>query len=186
MLAISNKIDKKPLVYFIGLSMKPSCEALAPETRTGNIIEQIIDQLPDVDIIKTNLVKIPPIDQDGNLRYPNLDEMQAGWYELQNEITQTDPDLLVTLGQQVSLFLRSQLGVEPVKPQLPSDFSSDSYLSQSQSKILSVHHPSFIYVYHRKEIEIYIENVVISILSLVSNKNNFINVGNYPLKVVFN
>ncbi len=182
MLAIGNRTDKKPLVYFIGLSVKPMCEHLDPETRTGNIIEHIIDQLPPVRVIKTNLVKIAPVDQDGNLRYPNLDEMQLGWYELKNEINLTDPDLLVTLGQQVSLFLRSQMGIQPAKPQLPPDFSYESYLSQSQSKILSVHHPSFIYVYHRKEIDTYIENVVISILSLISNRNDFFSVGKRPSK----
>jgi len=167
MLAIGNNTDRKPLVYFIGLSVKPMCDHLAPETRTGNIIEHIINKLPSVKTIKTNLVKIAPIDQEGNLRYPNTTEMQLGWYELKNEINRTDPDLLVALGQQVSLFLRLQMGVQPAKPQLPPDFSYEMYLSQCQSKILSIHHPSFIYVYRRKEIENYVENVVISILSLV-------------------
>jgi hypothetical protein len=104
MLAIGNKTDRKPLVYFVGLSAKPMCEHLAPETRTGNIIEQIIHDLPSIKAVKTNLVKIPPIDQEGNLRYPNPTEMQSGWNELQDEMNQRFPDLLVTLGQQVSFF----------------------------------------------------------------------------------
>jgi len=166
MLAIGNKIDRKPLVYFVGLSAKPMCEHLAPETRTGNIIEQIIHHLPSVIAVKTNLVKTPPIDQEGQLRYPNPNEMKLGWNELQNEMNQTSPNLLVTLGQQVSFFLRSQMGVQPAKPQFPADFSYESYPSQSKSYILSVHHPSFIFVYHRKDIEKYVENVVLSILSL--------------------
>jgi len=167
MLAIGNKIDRKPLVYFVGLSAKPMCEHLAPETRTGNIIEQIIHHLPSVRAVKTNLVKTPPIDQDGKLRYPNLNEMKLGWDELQNEMNQTSPSLLVTLGQQVSFFLRLQLGVQPVKPQFPVDFSFESYLSQSKPKLLSVHHPSFVFVYRRKYIDNYIDNVVQSILFLV-------------------
>jgi hypothetical protein len=171
---IGNLNGRKPLVYFVGLSAKPMCEHLAPETRTGNIIEQIVDQLPSVKAVKTNLVKIPPIDQEGNLRYPNPTEMQLGWSELQAEMNRTFPNLLVTLGQQVSLFLRSQMGVQPAKPQLPSDFSYESYLSQSQSKILSIHHPSFIYVYRRKDIENYVENVVISILTLVSESDDLV------------
>ena len=169
MLAIGNKTGRKPLVYFVGLSAKPMCEHLAPETRTGNIIEQIIHHLPSIKIVKTNLVKTPPIDQAGNLRYPNPNEMKLGWNELQDEMNQRFPDLLVTLGQQVSFFLRSQMGVQPAKPQLPSDFSYESYLSQSQSNILSVHHPSFIYVYRRKDIKNYVENVVRSILTLSFN-----------------
>ena len=164
--------DGKPLVYFVGLSAKPNCEHLALETRTGYIIEQIIHHLPSVKIVKTNLVKTPPIDQAGHLRYPNPNEMKIGWNELQDEMNQRSPDLLVTLGQQVSFFLRSQMGVQPAKPQLPSDFSYKSYLSQSQSNILSVHHPSFIYVYRRKDIENYVENVVLSILTLIFEGDN--------------
>ena len=172
MLAIGNKTDRKPLVYFVGLSAKPMCEHLAPETRTGNIIEQIIHNLPSIKTVKTNLVKTPPIDQAGYLRYPNPTEMKLGWNELQDEMNQTIPNLLVTLGQQVSVFLRLQMGVQPVKPRFPADFSYESYFSQSKSYILSVHHPSFIYVYRRKDIENYVENVVLSILSLILESAN--------------
>jgi hypothetical protein len=166
------QIDEKPLVYFVGLSAKPNCEHLAPETRTGYIIEQIIIRLPSVKTVKTNLVKTPPIDQAGKLRYPHLNEMTSGWDELQSEMDQTHPNLLVTLGQQVSFFLRYQMGVQPIKPQLPSDFSSESYLSQSTSCVLSVHHPSFVFVYRRKDIENYVENVVLSISSLLFDSND--------------
>ena len=172
MLAIGNKADRKPLVYFVGLSAKPMCEHLAPETRTGYIIEQIIHHLPSITTVKTNLVKTPPIDQAGNLRYPNPTEMKLGWNELQDEMNQTIPNLLVTLGQQVSVFLRSQMGVQPVKPRFPADFSYESYLSQSKLNILSVHHPSFVFVYRRKDIENYVDNVVLSILSLVFESDN--------------
>lgn len=172
MFAIGNNHNKKPLVYFVGLSAKPMCEHLAPETRTGNIIEQIIYHLPSIKAVKTNLVKTPPIDKEGKLRYPNPNEMKLGWNELQNEMNQTSPKLLVTLGQQVSFFLRLQMGVLPVKPQLPGDFSFESYLSQSNSNILSVHHPSFVFVYRRKDIENYIESVVQSILFLVFRSDN--------------
>jgi hypothetical protein len=171
-LKIGNLTDQKPLVYFVGLSAKPNCEHLALETRTGYIIGQIIHRLPSVRIVKTNLVKTPPIDQAGKLRYPSRNEMNVGWNELQNEMNQRFPDLLVTLGQQVSFFLRSQMGVQPAKPRLPSDFSYKSYLSQSQSNILSVHHPSFVFVYHRKDIQNYVDNVVLSILSLLPRSDN--------------
>src|SRR4030042_3386549 len=167
MFAVGNKTDRNPLVYFIGLSAKPMCEHLAPETRTGYIIEQIIHHLPSINIVKTNLVKIPPIDQAGNLRYPNLNEMTLGWNDLQNDINQRLPYLLVTLGQQVSFFLRAQMGVQPAKSQLPSDFLYTSYLSQSRLYVLSIHHPSFVFVYRRKDMENYINNVVLSISSLV-------------------
>jgi uracil-DNA glycosylase len=172
--SLSTQIDPKPLAYIVGLSAKPNCEHLAPETRTGNIIEKVVNRLPFVKIIKTNLVKTPPINQEGKLRYPNSNEMKLGWDELRNEINQEAyPTLLVTLGQQVSSFLRSQMGVQPVKPRLPSDFSFKSYLSQSTSHILSIHHPSFVFVYRRKYIEQYIENVVLSISILILDNYDY-------------
>lgn len=172
MLVIDNYIKNKPLVYFVGLSAKPRCEHLDPETRTGSIIEQIIQDLPTIKAIKTNLVKTPPMDSTGKLRYPNLNEMQSGWNQLRYEMNLKYPDVIVTLGQQVSLYLRSQMGVQPAKQQLPSDFSYGSYLSRYRYKIISIHHPSFIYVYRRKEIEYYIESVVLSISALVAENCN--------------
>ena len=168
MLVIGNKKDNKPLVYFVGLSSKPMCEHLDPETRTGNIIEQIIYVLPTIKAIKTNLVKTPPIDREGNLRYPNQTEMQSGWNELYYEINRALPSVIVTLGQKVSFFLRLQMGVHPLKPRLPSNYSYESYLSLSQLNILSVHHPSYIYVYRRNDITHYVENVARSIITLIS------------------
>ncbi len=143
------------------------CEHLAPNTRTGYIIEKIIRYLPSIKTVKTNLVKTPPIDQEGKLRYPNSKEMKIGWNELRDEIDQMFPYIIVTLGQQVSFFLRSQMGVQPNKPTFPVDFSYRSQYSQSNSHILSIHHPSFIYVYRRKDIDNYIESIVISIMSLI-------------------
>jgi hypothetical protein len=172
MLAIGNKTNRKPLVYFVGLSAKPKCDHLAPETRTGNIIEQIIHHLPSVKVVKTNLVKTPPISQEGKLRYPNPEEMKLGWNELQEEMNQTFPLLLVTLGQQVSFFLRLQMGIQPLKPRLPDDFSYESYLSQSSSNVLSIHHPSFVFVYRRKDIKNYVDNVVQSVLLLILKKDS--------------
>lgn len=160
-------LDKRPLAYFIGLSAKPNCDHLDTGTRTGSIVEQIVYRLSSVQIVKTNLVRTPPLDSAGKLRYPNSDEMKSGWAELKNEIDQTHPNLLVTLGQRVSYFLRSQMDIKPIKPQLPHDFSHLSYLSQSTSDLLSIHHPSFVYVYRRKNADDYVESVVLSVSMLV-------------------
>ncbi|PKO03799.1 MAG: hypothetical protein CVU43_01210 [Chloroflexi bacterium HGW-Chloroflexi-5] len=169
----TQQVEIKPLVYFIGLSAKKNCKHLDEKTRTGHIVEEIVDRLPSVQVIKTNLVKEPPLNADGKLRYPNYDEMTVGWYQLKSEIIATKPTLLVILGQQVSLFLRSQMGIQPSKPLLPSDFSSKAYLTQATDFILSIHHPSYVYIYHRNDIERYIENVVISVSDLLFENHNF-------------
>lgn len=166
---------QKPSVLFIGLSAKPNCEHLSPITKTGIIVEKIGDELPSVDIFKTNLVKTPPLDINGNLRYPNQNEMLNGWKELRAEIIEISPLVIVMLGQQVSFFLRSQIGIDPIKPKLPPDFSSKEYISQSSAQVLSVHHPSFVYVYRRNEIDSYVQNVSISISILINrfDPNNY-------------
>lgn len=167
MLTIRNICHGKPVIYFVGLSAKPDCAHLSSQTCTGNVIEEIIRGLPDVTSIKTNLVKNVPLDQRGKLRYPDSVEMEQGWKDLQNEINQMSPNLLVTLGLQVSFFVRTQMGVQPAKPRLPADFSSKTYLSQSKSYLLSVHHPSFVFVYRRKYVTNYVSSVIQSISSLV-------------------
>lgn len=167
MLTIRNICHGKPVIYFVGLSAKPDCAHLSSQTCTGNVIEEIIRGLPDVTSIKTNLVKNVPLDQRGKLRYPDSVEMEQGWKDLQNEINQMSPNLLVTLGLQVSFFVRTQMGVQPEKPWLPADFSSKTYLSQSKPYLLSVHHPSFVFVYRRKYVTNYVSSVIQSISSLV-------------------
>ena len=169
----SKNIGEKPLVYFVGLSTKPNCEPLALKTNTGCIIEKIIYCLPPIKIIKTNLVRNPPMNNEGKLRYPNFIEMEDGWSALQKELLSTVPNLIVTLGQQVSFFLRSRMGVKPARTVLPSDFSSQQYLLQASASILSVHHPSHVVIYRRKDIESYIKNVALSISTLIDYNSNF-------------
>jgi DNA polymerase len=157
------------LVYFVGLSSKPNCEPLSEKTKTGQIIKGIEILLPEANIIKINLVSTPPLDENGKLRYPSKNEMEVGWMEIKDQFTQCGNYLMVLLGQQVSGFLRAKVGVEPLKPKLPSDFSSELYLAQASSQLLSVHHPSFVYVYRRQQIQRYISSVAYSILYLLGN-----------------
>jgi len=167
LLSIGKLNHNKPTIYFVGLSAKPNCDHLSTQTNTGSVIEQIIHHIPDMTSIKTNLVKDPPLDRRGNLRYPNFMEMERGWNDLLYDMTDISPNLIVTLGLQVSFFIRTKMGIQPAKPILPPDFSSQTYLSQSASYLLSVHHPSFVVVYRRSYIENYVNSVVQSILSIV-------------------
>ena len=160
--------DTRPLVYIVGLSVKPDCEHLDPETKTGHVVQQIINRLPSAKIIRTNLVRTPPLNKDGKLRYPSESEMALGWDELKSELHQTGYQLLVALGYQVSSFLRSQMGIRPTRSQLPPDFSYRDHVPSSLSPILTVHHPSFVLIYRRKHLENYINNVVGSISYLLS------------------
>ena len=169
MLASGNKFQEKPRVFFVGLSIKPDCKHLDEDTQTGNVVAKIIQNIPSVSSIKTNLVKKPPLDRDGKLRYPNSKEMAEGWRLLRRDIDEASPRLVVTLGQQVSTFLRLQLGIRPEKPYLPGDYSYRSCLLSNNVEMLPVHHPSYIYIYRRKYIDNYVESIVQSIEASLSS-----------------
>jgi hypothetical protein len=172
-------VTEKPIIYFVGLSAKVNCEPLSIKTNTGKIVNSIEEKLPDMSFVLTNLVQFPPIDNNGKLRYPNMEEMRSGWCELKIKIRQTPPTLLILLGQQVSLFLRSEIGIKPVKPSLPQDFTYQSCLPQSNSSWLCVHHPSFVYVYRRKQLDSYIENVALSVSLLLEKPEHLTQAVNY-------
>ena len=167
----SYNANTRPLVYIVGLSAKPNCEQLDPETKTGYVVQQIINRLPSAQVIRTNLVRTPPLTKDGKLRYPSKSEMVLGWNELRNEVHQTCPQLIVTLGCQVSSFLISQMGIQPTRLQLPPDFSYKDQTLLSLLPILPVHHPSFVLIYRRKHLENYMDNVADSISYLLSRNN---------------
>lgn len=154
-------------IYLIGLSSKPNKEHLSPDTQTGKIVQQIVCKLPFENIKKTNLVREVPLDASGKLRYPDNNEMRAGWKVLKEEINLSMPCILVTFGQQVSHFLQSELTGKPQKQKLSSEFSYKTIESNNMT-ILPVHHPSFIYVYKRKNIDSYVDAVVHSIIGTMS------------------
>src|SRR4051794_19252476 len=78
-------------VMWVGLSAKRitgdlQTIPLSPDTPTGDIIQTIEQPLLDIRFYKTNLVKCPPLDSAGKLRYPNEEEMQVCFRNLEYEL----------------------------------------------------------------------------------------------------
>jgi uracil-DNA glycosylase len=162
-------------VMWVGLSAKiidpeTSPIPLAPETPTGSIIREIEEELSYLNFYKTNLVKCPPLDHGGKLRYPNEEEMSACFSNLEYEIERVQPSIVILLGLQVAKFFYSRMFDD--KPVLPDDFGYEAKLVRGVS-FLAVHHPSFINVYRKKRQGSYRASIEGVIESALSETNNF-------------
>jgi len=165
LLDVASKAD----VMWVGLSAKHIVRQepkrpLSPTTLTGGILQMIENGLGRVRFYKTNLVKCPPLDAAGRLRYPDEKEMEACSANLQFEIQVLRPAIVVLLGAQVTQFCFAKS--EP-KPVLPKSFD---YEPSYTGKIcfLPIHHPAFIAVYRRKHRLRYCHCVMQSIRSLLN------------------
>lgn len=123
-------------ILFIGLSNKEGCEPLESGTKSGDLIDNIINKLNE-DCYKINLVNFAPLDDKGKLRYPNKSEMDKGYKNLKVFIENLNPDLCVFLGNIVN-----------------------KYLSNKITNYIKIKHPSYMAVYKRKYTTNYIDDTV--------------------------
>lgn len=123
-------------VLFIGLSDKVGCTPLQSDTRSGQLIDRMIENL-NADCHKINLVNFAPLDEKGKLRYPNRKEMDKGYKNLITVLESVEPDICVLLGEKVS-----------------------KYLSDKIIGFVSIQHPSYISVFKHTNIDDYVYNSV--------------------------
>ncbi len=132
-------INRKTKILFVGLSNKPNLKPFDTKTNSGKVVDMIIDRL-GCDCFKVNLVNFAPIDENNKLRYPTkieINDQLAGFIDYLNQLK---PDLAISFGTIVSDKLRK---IETLK-----------------DKVLFKQHPSYIYVYKRKDLDSYIEDIV--------------------------
>lgn len=146
-------------VLWVGLSAKKITSddetPLAKETNSGAIIHRIEESLGGVPTYKTNLVKCVPLDDHQKLRYPNSQEIDDCFFNLEKEIGTLAPRIVFLLGEKVysSVARRYKLSFERF------DGFNYRYVEHDGVYYVPVHHPSYIYVYKRKLIETYIQSV---------------------------
>lgn len=152
---------KQTTVLWVGLSEKPTkngerFEPLAPNTASGKVLSSIEVALHSVRFVKTNLVRAAPLDNRGKLRYPTHEECERYYPQLAAEIASLNPSLALLLGRQVSAIVFGQVDVDMLFPAL------FSYETASQNGVCyaCIHHPSYISVYRRKQIDQYKQAVV--------------------------
>lgn len=145
-------IDKKEKcdVMWVGLSAKrvENIEfnyPLEEDTNSGKIIKEIEDNLPNINYYKTNLVKCLPIDDNGKIRYPSNEEMNVCINNLIKEIELLNPKIIFLLGNNVSKFIEGYIKKNNIE------------LNFCFKKIA---HPSYIYIYKRRNKQDYINNII--------------------------
>ncbi len=154
--------DKKVNVIWVGLSdKKPKKEKkfypLGEDTNSGKIIAKIEKQLPQLNFYRTNLVKFAPVDKNNKLRYPTNSEMEDSFCLLQNDILEFKPTTVFLLGNRVSEFVLNKKEQKLIK-------SKERWRAYAPVFIngvcfISIFHPSYVYVYKRKEIDDYLKTV---------------------------
>ncbi len=141
---------------WVGLSaVKVQCTTtetpLSNSTNTGKLIAEIEKKNNNVNFYKTNLVKCLPI-KDQKIRYPKKEEMKSCFGHLTEEIEEFKPKIVFLLGKQVADFVSEK------NSELSSTYDYDT-VKKNNVIYVSVHHPSYILVYKRKELDAYIRGI---------------------------
>jgi len=151
---------RKADVFWVGLSAVkvediekeiPLCE----KTNSGKLIGKIEGTMQNISFYKTNLVKCLPL-KESKIRYPNSNEMSACYYHLINEINAFQPRVVFLLGKIVCDFIakREKINIGALHPNY-------EYLKFDiiNTTIVPIHHPSYIQIYKRKQVDRYISAV---------------------------
>lgn len=133
-------------IAIVGISNKPDCSPLDDSTNTGKIINRIIDHFPEVEFYKTNLVNFAPLNELGELRYPTKQEVKDNMPNLLNNIK--DCNVIVCLGNKVT-----------------------NYLTGKINNMISIKHPSYIWIYKRKDLDNYVNEIIVTIRNKIQIAN---------------
>ncbi len=137
-----SKID----VMWVGLSAKndKAGNRLAPldsSSNSGKVINMIETRHKQLNFYRTNLVKYAPLDNCGKLRYPSFAEMETAMPDLICEFEKYQPKIVFLLGERVGRSVQRYLSQNCISMQATFD---------------TIYHPSYVYIYKRKQLEEYI------------------------------
>ncbi len=159
--------ERQCQVLWVGLSAKKALseeeKPLSPQSHTGMLIQKIENAGEMISSYKTNLVKCVPLTEQQKLRYPNKEEMECCFDNLWKEIQVVSPRIVFLLGEKVASFVSARLNMDIQKwegYQYP-------YTEYKGVCYVPIHHPSYIYVYKRKEISQYVESIQALIRELI-------------------
>lgn len=142
-------------VLWLGLSSKMVGDVefdvpLSANTNSGIIIEQIESQHRKIDFYKSNLVKCLPLNDCNKLRYPTKNEMDTCFSNFKFELNILKPKIVFLLGEKVKKCVWGHIPIQ------------NKEVTQNQTiyfwdniRYIPIKHPSYIYVYKRKDIEKY-------------------------------
>lgn len=138
---------------------------LSTKTNSGKLISEIEQKNKRIDFYKTNLVKCLPL-EEGKIRYPNKSEMRACCKHLNSEISEFKPKLVFLLGKQVSDFVTEDKSIK-----YSEEFNYEVVV-KGNTTYVPVHHPSYILVYKRKQVDAYISGITQVINQFLSRRRS--------------
>ena len=145
--------------FWVGLSAKKVTSEeetpLSEQTNTGKLIQKIEEMCNEVSTYKTNLVKCLPLTEQQKLRYPSKKEMDKCFDNLVSEINAMSPKIVFLLGEKVYSSVARHLHLDFEKW---NDFEYH-YTECNGTYYVPIHHPSYICVYKRKQMDDYIAAV---------------------------
>ncbi len=155
--------DKRSMadVFWVGLSAVKFDDdeeklPLSRLTPSGALIHRIEEGYKtELTFYKTNLVKCVPLKED-RIRYPLEHEMEKCFPNFEWELNLLRPSTVFLLGKQVSTFVLKKLSGH--KPSMNEEFEYSAF-DINGINFIPIHHPSFILVYKRKELNKYIRNI---------------------------
>ena len=149
-------ILRKSDIMFVGISakMKETEDEipLSENTNSGKLIkmieERLLEENSNISCYRSNMVKCVPLNEKGKIRNPDILEIENCIDNLVYELSIVKPKVIVLLGRLVEKHLKKKI------------------IEQGYNTI-TIYHPSYIYVYRKKEIEKYVEESSKNILKYV-------------------
>ena len=147
---------KKSDIMFLGISAKMKEKEdempLSENTNSGKLIkkieERLVEENHNISCYRSNMVKCVPLNEDGKIRYPDNLEIENCIENLEYELNIVKPKLVVFLGRLVEKYLKKKI-------------------IELGYNVITIYHPSYIYMYRKKEIEKYVEESSKNILKYV-------------------
>lgn len=147
---------RKSDIMFLGISakMKETEDEipLSENTNSGKLIkmteERLLKENNNLLCYRSNIVKCVPLDKEGKIRYPDNLEIENCIDNLVYELSIVKPKVVVLLGRLVEKHLKKKI-------------------NELGYNTITIYHPSYIYVYRKKEIEKYVEESSKNILKYV-------------------
>ena len=147
---------RKSDIMFLGISAKmketENEMPLSGNTNSGKLIKMIEERLLEENnnllCYRSNMVKCVPLNEEGKIRYPDNLEIENCIENLEYELNIVNPKVVVFLGRLVEKYLKKKI-------------------IELGYNVITIYHPSYIYVYRKKEIEKYVEESSKNILKYV-------------------
>lgn len=147
---------RKSDIMFLGISAKIKEKEdempLSENTNSGKLIKMIEERLLEENnnllCYRSNMVKCVPLNEKGKIRYPDNLEIENCIENLEYELNIVNPKVVVFLGRLVEKHLKKKI-------------------MELGYNTITIYHPSYIYMYRKKEIEKYVEESSKNILKYV-------------------